>query len=144
MSESIFMGSKMDSFDSICTYTHLLEMMSSPCSFRPMARKTPLSDEALELVARRFAVLAEPMRLRLLQALFNGEMSVNALVEATDGTQANISRHLQTLMQAHMLSRRKEGLQVFYAISDPTIFKLCELVCGSLEKQIARQGEAFE
>lgn len=108
-----------------------------------MPKKPPLSDAALELVARRFAVLSEPMRLRLLQALFEGEKNVNALVEETGGTQANVSRHLQTLTQAHMLSRRKEGLQVFYTISDPTISKLCELVCGSLEKQIARQAEAF-
>ena len=87
-----------------------------------MAGKIPLSDGALELVARRFAVLAEPMRLRLIQALFEGEKNVTELVEATEGTQANISRHLQTLTQAHMLSRRKEGLQVFYAIADPTIY----------------------
>ena len=39
------------------------------------------------------------------------------------------------------MSRRKEGLQVFYAISDPSIFQLCELVCGSLEKQFNRQRE---
>ena len=108
-----------------------------------MAKKSPLSDEALELVARRFAVLAEPMRLRLIQALFGGELNVNALVEETGGTQANVSRHLQTLTQAHILSRRKEGLQVFYAIADPTIFKLCELVCGSLEKQYAKHAESL-
>jgi ArsR family transcriptional regulator len=108
-----------------------------------MARKTLLSDDALELVARRFAVLAEPMRLRLIQALFDGEKNVNTLVGATGGTQANVSRHLQTLLHAHILSRRKEGLQVFYAISDPTIFKLCEVVCGSLEKSLTKQVGAF-
>ena len=108
-----------------------------------MPKKVPLSEAALELVARRFAVLAEPMRLRLIQALFAGEMNVNALVEEIGGTQANISRHLQTLTQAHILSRRKEGLQVYYAIADPTIFKLCELVCGSLEKQFTRHAESL-
>lgn len=108
-----------------------------------MPKKVPLSEAALELVARRFAVLAEPMRLRLIQALFAGEMNVNALVEETGGTQANISRHLQNLTQAHILSRRKEGLQVYYAIADPTIFKLCELVCGSLEKQFTRHAESL-
>lgn len=108
-----------------------------------MARKTPLSDKALEHVARRFAVLAEPMRLRLIQALFEGELNVTGLVERTGGTQANVSRHLQTLTQAHILSRRKEGLQVFYAIADPSIGKLCELVCGSLEKQFTKQANAF-
>lgn len=108
-----------------------------------MAKKVPLSDEALELVARRFAVLSEPLRLKLVHALFSGEMNVNALVEHTGGTQANISRHLQTLTQANVLSRRKEGLQVFYQIADPTIFKLCELVCGSLEKQLSKQAESL-
>ena len=108
-------------------------------------KKTPraLSADALALIARRFAVLAEPMRLRLLHALFAGEKSVNELVVLTGGTQTNVSRHLQTLTQAHLLTRRKEGLQVFYAISDPSIFQLCELVCGSLEKQLNRQAGVF-
>ena len=102
-----------------------------------MAKKSrPLSDAALILVARRFAVLAEPMRLRLLHALMAAECSVNELVAATGGTQANVSRHLQTLAEAGLVSRRKEGLQVFYAVADPTIFELCDLVCGSLEKQV--------
>lgn len=108
-----------------------------------MAKKGPLNDEALELVARRFAVLAEPMRLKLVHALFAGEKNVNALVEETGGTQANVSRHLQTLTQAHVLARRKEGLQVFYSIADPSIAKLCELVCGSLEKQLVKQAGVF-
>lgn len=117
--------------------------MSSLASLSCMGKKTPLSDAALELVARRFAVLAEPMRLRLLQALFEGERNVSELVELTAGTQANISRHLQTLTAAHVLGRRKEGLQVFYRIIDPTIFKLCELVCGSLEKRRVQEAKAF-
>ena len=109
----------------------------------PLKKSRPLSDEALALIARRFAVLAEPMRLRLLHTLFAGEQSVNALVELTRGTQANVSRHLQTLLHAHMVVRRKEGLQVFYAIGDPSIFKLCEQVCGNLEKTLTKQAGVF-
>ena len=105
-----------------------------------MSRQKPLNDQALEIVARRFAVLAEPMRLRLIQALFDGEKNVGALVELTGGTQANVSRHLQTLTTAHILARRKAGLQVYYRIADPTIPKLCELVCGSLGKSLSRQA----
>jgi ArsR family transcriptional regulator len=108
-----------------------------------MAKRPPLSDHALELVARRFAVLSDPLRLRLVHALFDGEKNVNALVEEVGGTQPNVSRHLQTLTQAHVLARRKDGLQVFYSIADPSIFKLCDLVCGSLEKQLTRQADAF-
>lgn len=104
-----------------------------------MARSFPLNNSALEIVARRFAVLAEPMRLRLIQTLFAGEKNVSDLVESTGGTQANVSRHLQTLLTAHILSRRKEGVQVFYRISDPSIPKLCEMVCGGLGKTLSRQ-----
>ena len=108
-------------------------------------RKKPrkLTEEALEQIARRFSALAEPMRLRLIHALFDGEKSVNTLVELSGGTQANVSRHLQHLAGAGVLNRRKEGLQVFYSIGDPTIFELCELVCGSLEKQHASRAAAF-
>ena len=108
-----------------------------------MPRQLPLNDQALEIVARRFAVLAEPMRLRLIQALFDGEKNVTELVEATGGTQANVSRHLQTLIAAHVLDRRKEGLQVYYRICDPNIPKLCQLVCGGLEKSLNRQAGHF-
>lgn len=109
----------------------------------PKKKPRPLSDEALELIARRFALLAEPMRLRLLHTLWSGERNVNALVEASAGTQANVSRHLQALAEAGLLSRRKEGLQVFYAVADPSIFELCELVCGSLERQHAQRAGVF-
>jgi ArsR family transcriptional regulator len=110
----------------------------------PRPQPRPLSNDALDLIARRFAVLAEPMRLRLIHALFTGEKNVTALVALTGGTQANVSRHLQMLTHAHLVSRRKDGLQVFYAIADPTLFQLCEMVCGSLEKQLAKQAGALE
>lgn len=110
-----------------------------------MAKKPrELTDEALEEIARRFAVLAEPSRLRLLHVLFDGERSVGELVELSGGTQANVSRHLQHLARSGVLLRRKEGLQVFYRIGDPSIFQLCELVCGSLEKRLAQQATVFQ
>jgi ArsR family transcriptional regulator len=102
-----------------------------------------LSEAAIDLVARRFAVLAEPMRLRLLQALFAGEKSVRALVRETGGTQTNVSRHLQTLMHEQIITRRKDGLQAFYAIADPSIGPLCALVCGTLRRQLSTQADAL-
>ena len=114
--------------------------MSSRSPSSSLRKTHLLTDEAVELIARRFAVLAEPMRLRLLHLLMPGERHVNGLVEASGGTQANISRHLQTLAEAGIVARRKEGLQVFYSIADPSIFALCDLVCSSLEKQTARRA----
>ena len=110
-----------------------------------MSRKSSrsLSDAALEMVAARFRVLGEPTRLRLLLALETGPKNVTELVAATSATQANISRHLQTLTEAGLLARRKEGLAVIYSIADPSIFDLCEHVCGSLQKRFAQQAKVF-
>jgi len=117
--------------------------MSRPHPVPQTRKRRVLSGAAIELISRRFAVLSEPMRLRLIHALFDGEKSVGGLVTEVGGTQANISRHLQTLTQAGVLGRRKDGLQVFYRVCDPAIVRLCELVCGSLEEQLVRQAGAF-
>ena len=102
-----------------------------------------LSDEALELIAARFRVLGEPSRLKLIRALEGGELSVSDLIEKTGLTQANASRHLQTLTQAGILGRRRDGTSVIYHIADPGIFRLCELVCGSVQTLLARHASAF-
>jgi ArsR family transcriptional regulator len=94
------------------------------------------SDELLELLAERFRVLAEPVRLRLLSVLRDGERTVSALVEATGAGQANVSRHLALLHRHGMVARRKDGLHVHYRIADPAIFELCELMCGSMESEL--------
>ena len=102
-----------------------------------------LPPEALELIAARFRVLGEPMRLRLLLALERGERNVSELVATTGATQANISRHLQTLADSGILGRRKEGLSVYYHVADPGIFDLCEQVCGSLRKRVGTQARTL-
>lgn len=86
------------------------------------------------MIARRFGVLSDPLRIRLLHSLHDGEKNVSRLVALSGGSQTNVSRHLQTLADAGMIARRKAGAQVFYAIDDPTILDLCALVCGTLEK----------
>jgi DNA-binding transcriptional ArsR family regulator len=99
--------------------------------------------QLLEQVADRFKVLAEPLRLQLLNALREQEHTVTELVEATGAGQANVSRHLALLHRHGLVSRRKEGLHVFYRIADPRIFELCELVCGSVEEDLAGRLRTF-
>ena len=91
----------------------------------------PLSDQMVELVARRFRMLGEPQRLRILQTLEAGERTVGDIVEAVAANQSNISKHLQSLYDAGIVSRRREGNSIYYSIADPVIFRLCELVCQS-------------
>lgn len=102
-------------------------MSDSPTNWLPM--------EALELVASRFRVLGEGSRLRLLAALRNQERTVTELVALTGLTQANVSRHLNLMAEAGILGRRKEGLNVYYFVSEPAVFALCERVCGHLQRK---------
>jgi DNA-binding transcriptional ArsR family regulator len=103
-----------------------------------------LSDKALDMVAGRFRILSEPVRLRILQRLQEGEASVGTLVEDLTLNQANVSKHLQLLHQAGVVNRRREGLQVFYRIADQSIFQLCNLVCGSLSDQLESELGAIQ
>lgn len=96
-----------------------------------------LSDPLVELIARRFRVLGEPMRIKLLDALRDGEATVQDLQQATGASQQNVSKHLGVLLAAGLVSRTKDGTSSRYAISDPGVFDLCEQVCGGLRRQIA-------
>ena len=101
--------------------------------------KLSLTPDVLVMIADRFKALAEPARLQLLRSLQEREMSVNELVEATGLGQANVSKHLQLLHTHGFVSRRKEGLYVYYALADKSVFKLCEIMCGRLEAHVEAQ-----
>lgn len=100
-----------------------------------------LTEANASAIAERFRALAEPMRLRLLQALRHGERSVGDLVDATGGGQANVSKHLQVLLQQGYVERRKEGTVSLYRIADPKVFRLCDLVCGGLQDELDRRRQ---
>ncbi|OYW74218.1 MAG: hypothetical protein B7Z37_18740 [Verrucomicrobia bacterium 12-59-8] len=108
----------------------------------PAARKKslpPVSEEALTLIASWFRTLAEPSRLKILRALEEGEKNITELVAATGLTQANVSRHVQSLVDAGMVGRRREGLTAICFIADPSITELCDNVCNNLLKRLSKQ-----
>jgi len=99
-----------------------------------MAR-TRLTPEQIDLVAERFRALGEPARLHIMNALRSGERTVGELVELTGFGTANVSKHLQLLNAAGFVTRRKEGLYVYYGLADDDVFRLCDLMCGRLEAE---------
>lgn len=94
-----------------------------------------LTDGLIELIAQRFRVLGEPMRIRLLDQLRDGPATVKQLQAATGATQQNVSKHLGVLLAAGLVSRSKDGNFARYTIADERVFELCEQVCGGIRRQ---------
>ena len=94
-----------------------------------------LSD-AFEAVASYFSVLSEPMRLRIMHCICETEKTVSQIVEETGATQTNVSRHLGMMHRSRVLSRRKDGNQVYYRAADPAMVELCRGVCKRISEQM--------
>jgi DNA-binding transcriptional ArsR family regulator len=97
----------------------------------------PLPPELVELIAKRFRVLGDPLRITLLDRLRDGEATVSELREATGASQQNVSKHLGVLLEAGIVRRAKRGTSSVYSIADEGVFDLCEQVCGGLRRQLA-------
>ena len=106
-----------------------------------MALSHPLPYQVVELVAQRFRALGEPIRIRLLERLREGEASVSELVTVSDTTPQNVSKHLNVLMQNGLVERRKRGTASYYRVADESIYELCEQVCESIDRQVSELGD---
>ena len=99
-----------------------------------------LSPKEMEMVFARvaeyFNVLSEPSRLRIMYAVCSGEKSVSEVVKMCGSSQANVSRHLLALHKAGILSRRKEGVTVYYATADDATLEICQTVCAKIAQDI--------
>jgi DNA-binding transcriptional ArsR family regulator len=96
----------------------------------------PLPEPLIDLVAQRFRVLGEPMRIKLLDRLREGSATVGELQQVLGASQQNVSKHLLILHNAGMVDRTKDGNLVRYSIGDPSVFDLCDQVCGSVRRQL--------
>jgi DNA-binding transcriptional ArsR family regulator len=101
-------------------------------------RMQNLPKEALEKVASYFQALSEPTRLSLLNLLRDGEHNVGELAQLTGFTPANVSRHMALLTSHGLVARESRGTAVYYRMADPSVYQLCDLVCGNLARQFER------
>lgn len=99
---------------------------------------------ALVQIADYFKVLSELSRLQILCSLKEGAKNVTEIIEETGLGQANVSRHLKVLTQAGIVQRYPQGVAVYYEVSDPMIFQLCELVCQRLEIHLQSQSQQLK
>ncbi|WP_396432323.1 ArsR/SmtB family transcription factor [Limnohabitans sp.] len=100
-----------------------------------------LPDDALAEVASYFQALAEPTRLQILNILRSGERNVGELAQMCGFTAANVSRHLALMTQHGLVERQSRGTSAYYRIADPSIFELCDLVCGNIARQMEKTAE---
>lgn len=108
-----------------------------------MESNKPVPQEVVQQVAEYFSILSEPMRLKILNVLRDGEKCVQDLVVATSSSQANVSKHLKVMTQAGILNRRSEGTLAYYSVQDDLIFDLCNQVCDRLATRIEQQARSF-
>ena len=97
------------------------------------------SDKLLPLIARRFKMLGEPYRLRLLQALEEGEKTAGETIIALDGKQPNVSKRMKMLHDARLASRTRDDTSIYYGIADPIVTNLCKLVCHSASERVREE-----
>jgi ArsR family transcriptional regulator len=107
-----------------------------------MAR-VAMTPAVVEIVAARFKALAEPARLQILDALREGESTVTELVDRTGFGQPNLSKHLRLLHSLGFVSRRKEGLFVYYGLADRSVFQLCDIMCSRVASESTMRRKLF-
>ncbi|HYU82998.1 MAG TPA: metalloregulator ArsR/SmtB family transcription factor [Candidatus Polarisedimenticolia bacterium] len=96
----------------------------------------PMNDAMVEAAAHRFALLGDPTRLRILQAIMaRGELSVGAVAEAVSTSRFNASAHLARLADGGLLARRRKGTSVYYRTNDANLPRICDWMCESLRSQ---------
>jgi DNA-binding transcriptional ArsR family regulator len=91
--------------------------------------KSADADEVFETAAELFGLLATPIRLKIISAVCQGEKNVSELLAAIDTTQPNMSQHLATLYRSGVLTKRREGTQIYYRLQSERVATLCRAVC---------------
>jgi DNA-binding transcriptional ArsR family regulator len=95
--------------------------------------KMTMTPQLIDEAARRFALLGDPTRLRILHVVMEqGELSVGAIADAADTSRFNASAHLNRLANAGLVSRRREANSVLYRLADENLPWICETMCASL------------
>ena len=93
-----------------------------------------------ETVSRYFSLLAEPMRIRILHTICEGERTVSEIVAETGASQTAVSRHLNTMYRAGVLTRRRDAAFTYYGVADVALTEICRTVCVHIAAQHAETG----
>jgi ArsR family transcriptional regulator len=101
-----------------------------------MATHETEADVVYQSAAELFGLLATPVRLKIISAVCNGEKNVSELLQQIDTTQPNMSQHLATLYRSGVLSKRREGTQIYYQLQSERVATLCRAVCTQVAMEL--------
>lgn len=99
-----------------------------------------MDDEAYRLYAELIKVLSHPRRLRIIDELRNGEVTLNGLVKAIGTAKANVSQHLGQMYRQAIIDKRREGVEVYYRLANPKVIEACDLIRGILLERLETHG----
>ncbi|GAB4424975.1 MAG: metalloregulator ArsR/SmtB family transcription factor [Thermodesulfovibrionales bacterium] len=88
--------------------------------------------------------LASPKRIEILDALKSGEKTVSELVEILGVPKANVSQHLAVMRYKGILKSRREGINIYYSVSNPKVIEACILMKEVLMEQMREKGKLAE
>ena len=94
--------------------------------------------------AEFFKTLSHPTRIRILDALRDGELTVRDLQERLTIEQSTASQHLSALRAKDFVVARRDGTFVWYSVSDKSIWKLLDIARDVYERQLARNRASFD
>jgi DNA-binding transcriptional ArsR family regulator len=97
-----------------------------------------------KLKAELCKTFADPSRLIIIHELRGGEKTVGQLVKVLKTPQSAASRHLAVLRHHGVVQTRREGVNIYYSLTDPRITAACEMVHEILMEQIARNKKMAE
>ena len=104
--------------------------------------KQSTEDRVFDTVAELFAVLSTPIRLKIISAVCNGEKNVSELLAGIETTQPNMSQHLNMLYRSGVLTKRREGTQIYYRLQSELVATLCRAVCTQVAIQLECESES--
>jgi ArsR family transcriptional regulator len=103
-----------------------------------------MKQEILNIQASAFNALAHPLRLKILEKLRSGPCCVCKIIPYVGGEQSNVSHHLAILRKAQIVQSEKHGLEVWYEVTDPRIFKVIDFMAGCIVKRLKKSQSLLQ
>lgn len=100
-----------------------------------------MSFSTCDAQAEILKAIAQETRLSILELLRDGERCVCEIFPAINQEQSNVSRHLNMMQKAGILTRRKDGLRIFYAVKHPEVLEIIDLAAAIMRSEAGRRND---